>query len=228
MEGEGRLNGERQRERCETKQQLEYIVFREEVIWRQKAKVHWAKEGDCNSKFFHQIVKGRLSRNSINRLEIGDGSIVEDKAAIENQILEDKSPGSDGFSLAVYQDCWDVIKQDLLAVFREFYKSGVVNSSTNSTFICLIPKKNEPSKLSEFRLISLVTSLCKIISKVLSLRLKEVLEESISYSQGAFVRDRHILDAVLVANEAVKEYRKCKRSGLVFKIDFEKAYDHVD
>lgn len=40
MEGEGRLNKERRRERCETKQQLEYIVFKKEVIWRQKAKVH--------------------------------------------------------------------------------------------------------------------------------------------------------------------------------------------
>lgn len=85
---EGKLNGEIRRERYETKQQLEYIVFKEDVICRQKAKVHWAKEGDCNSKIFHQIVKGRLGKNTINRLEIDDGSIVEDEAAIENQILK--------------------------------------------------------------------------------------------------------------------------------------------
>lgn len=85
MEREGKLNGERRREICETKQQLEYIVFKEEVIWRQKAKVHWAKEGDCNSKIFHQIMKGRLGKNTINSLEIDDGSIVEDEAAIENK-----------------------------------------------------------------------------------------------------------------------------------------------
>ena len=94
--------------------------------------------------------------------------------AIQNY-CNDKSPSPDGFLLAVYQDCWDVIKQDLLAIFKEFYKPSVVNPSTNSTFICLIPKKNEPLKLSEFRPINLVTSLYKIISKILSLRLKEVL-----------------------------------------------------
>lgn len=55
IEGEGRLNWERRKERCETKQQLEYMVFKEEVMWRQKAKVQWVKEGDCNSKIFHQI-----------------------------------------------------------------------------------------------------------------------------------------------------------------------------
>lgn len=42
------------------------------------------------------------------------------------------------------------------------------------------------------------------------------------------MRDRQILDAVLVANEGLEEYRKCKRPGFIFKIDFEKAYDHVD
>lgn len=77
----------------------------------------------------------------------------------------DKSPGPDGYALALYQDCWDLLKQDLLDVFEDFYNSGVVNSVTNSTIICLIPKKNEPVKLSEFRPISLVTSLYKIIAK---------------------------------------------------------------
>ena len=39
---------------------------------------------------------------------------------------------------------------------------------------------------------------------------------------------RQILDIVLVANETVEEYRKLGRSGIIFKLDFEKAYDHVE
>ncbi|KAI5356417.1 hypothetical protein L3X38_009312 [Prunus dulcis] len=67
-----------------------------------------------------------------------------------------------------------------------------------------------------------------VISKVLASRLREVLGNTISQSQGAFVQKRQILDAVLVANEVVEEVRKQNRKGLVFKIDFEKAYDHVE
>lgn len=52
--------------------------------------------------------------------------------------------------------------------------------------------------------------------------------ETFSTAEGAFVRDTQILDAILVANETVEEYRKSRKSGLVFKIDFEKAYDCVD
>ena len=79
-----------------------------------------------------------------------------------------------------------------------------------------------------FRPISLVTNLYKILAKVLALRLREVLDEAISLCQGAFIKGRQILDLVLVANEVMEENRSKKKEGVVFKIDFEKAYDHVD
>ena len=64
--------------------------------------------------------------------------------------------------------------------------------------------------------------------KVLSRRLRKVIHEMISSSQGAFVEGRQILDAFLIANEVVDEKRRSGEEGIVFKIDFEKAYDHVD
>ena len=89
-------------------------------------------------------------------------------------------------------------------------------------------EKSNSAKRKDFRPIILVTSLYKIISKVLSSRLKGVLADTISETQWAFVAGRKILDVVLVANETVEEYRKFGRSGVVFKINFEKAYDHVE
>ena len=141
---------------------------------------------------------------------------------------KDKSPGPDGFSMSFFQSCWEVVKGDLMKVMQDFFQSGIVNGVTNETFICLIPKKANSVKVTDYRPISLVTSLYKVISKVLASRLREVLGNTISQSQGAFVQKRQILDAVLVANEVVEEVRKQKRKGLVFKIDFEKAYDHVE
>ena len=48
-------------------------------------------------------------------------------------------------------------------------------------------------------------------------------------SQGAFVEGRQILDEVLITNEVVDEKKKRSgEEGVVFKIDFEKAYNHVD
>ncbi|KAL5555254.1 hypothetical protein UlMin_037490 [Ulmus minor] len=98
----------------------------------------------------------------------------------------------------------------------------------NHTFLCLIPKKLDAQKVKDFRPISLVSGLYKILAKLLSNRLREVLEETISLAQGAFVHNRQILDVVLVATEAVEDYRKRGERGVIFKVDFEKAYDHVN
>ena len=139
-----------------------------------------------------------------------------------------KAPGPDGFPLAVFQTQWEVVKEDLLKVFQEFYNSGIINSVVNETYTCLIPKKTNSSKIRDFRPISLVTSLYKIIAKVFSMRLRAVLGDTISASQGAFVSRRQILDVILIANEVVEDYRSSSKSGFIFKIDFEKAYDHVE
>ena len=84
----------------------------------------------------------------------------------------DKAPGPDGFTIAVFQDCWEVIKEDLVKVFAEFHRSGIINQSTNASFIVLLPKKNISRRISDFRPISLITSLYKIIAKVLARRLR--------------------------------------------------------
>ena len=131
------------------------------------------------------------------------------------------------FKFAVFQDCWEVIKEDLVKVFAEFHRSGNINQSTNASFIVLLPKKSMSRRISDFRPISLITSLYKIIAKVLAGRIRGVLHETIHPTQGAFIQGRQILDAVLIANEIVDEKRRSGEEGVVFKIDFEKAYDHV-
>ena len=99
------------------------------------------------------------------------------------QLDRDKAPGPDGFTIAVFQDCWDVIKEDLVRVFVEFHRSGVINRSTNASFIVFLHKKSMTKKISNFRPISLITSFYKIIAKVLSGRLRGVLHETIHSTQ---------------------------------------------
>ena len=74
--------------------------------------------------------------------------------------------------------------------------------------------------ISDYRPISLVTSLYKIIAKALSRRLRKVLQDTIISTQGAFVEGRQILDVVVIANELVDEKRRSREEGVAFKIDF--------
>lgn len=102
----------------------------------------------------------------------------------------DRVLGLDRFSMTVLQDCWDIVKGDLMGVFGEFFESGVVNLCTNASFISLIPKKEKLVKIGDFKPISLITYHYKILGKVLSKRLRDVLSDSISTTQGSFVQGR--------------------------------------
>ncbi len=140
----------------------------------------------------------------------------------------DKASSPDGFSLAFFQQCWGVVRNDMLAFCYEFHEYCSFERSLNATFISLIPKKHGADEIKDFRPISLVDGMYKIIAKLLANRLSVVLGNIISPSQNAFVKDRQILDSVLIANECLDSRLKANVSGVLCKLDIEKAFDDVN
>ena len=118
----------------------------------------------------------------------------EEVARVVHGMAGDKAPGPNSFSMAFFQRCWDIVKNDVMAVLHDFHAHGHFEKSMNATFIALIPKRLGALECKDFRPISLVTGIYKIIAKVLANRLRMVLEKVVSTSQNAFFGGRQILD----------------------------------
>jgi hypothetical protein len=119
-----------------------------------------------------------------------------------------KSPGPDGITFGFIKDFWDMLKEDVMRFLVEFHMNGKLTKGINSTFIALIPKVDNPQQFNDFRPISLVGSLYKILAMILANRLRLVIGSVIPDSQSAFIKGRQILDGILVANEIVDEAKK--------------------
>jgi len=136
-----------------------------------------------------------------------------------------KSPEPDGFNFNFIKKSWEFLKDDIMAALTLFHETGSISKGCNASFIALVPIVRDPSKLEQYRPISLVGALYKIISKVLAIRMNKVLPALMDECQSAFVKGRGILDSVLMENEVVEDLRR--NEVMCLKVDFEKAYDSV-
>ncbi|KAA0047274.1 LINE-1 retrotransposable element ORF2 protein [Cucumis melo var. makuwa] len=126
----------------------------------------------------------------------------EIQAALKD-FANNKSPWPDGFTIKFFKVAWPFLKSNILDIFKDFHRNGIINKVVNETYIALIAKKEKCSLPSDYRSISLTTALCKLIAKVIAERLKIRLPGTISENQMTFVKGRQITDAILIANEAV-------------------------
>ncbi|XP_018479302.1 uncharacterized protein LOC108850231 [Raphanus sativus] len=117
-------------------------------------------------------------------------------------IHADKAPGPDGFSASFFQSNWEVVGPAVVKEIQIFFASGILAPSINKTHVRLIPKISGAQRVEDYRPIALCNIFYKIISKLLSIRLKTVLSSIISENQSAFVPGRAIADNVLITHES--------------------------
>nr|GEV43027.1 RNA-directed DNA polymerase, eukaryota, reverse transcriptase zinc-binding domain protein [Tanacetum cinerariifolium] len=178
---DGKGNEEIVLKRAEIVKNLHHIDKLYSLEMAQKAKVKWAIEGDENSSFFHDTLSKKRNVLSVRGIMV-DGVWIDDPA---------------------------LLKHEFLFHFRR--RHGEFPKGCNSNFIALIPKIPDANLVKDFRPISLIGSLYKIIAKVLANRLT----------------DRQILDGPFILDEVIRWCKRKKSQALVFKVDFEKAYDSV-
>ncbi|GKA14232.1 RNA-directed DNA polymerase, eukaryota, partial [Tanacetum coccineum] len=230
--------------RMEVIKSIQYLDKIHVMDLAQKAKVKWAIEKDENSRYFHGVLnKKKFEKPSANRIlidmnfpkTISIDQQTELEGAVSKEEVKkavwdcgsDKSPGPDGFSFGFYRKFWTCIENDVFAAVNYFFTFGDIPKGCNACFIALIPKVHDANLVKDFRPISLIGSIYKIIAKILANRLVGVLGDIVNEVQSAFISDRQILDGPFILNEVIQWCKSKKKQSLIFKVDFEKAYDSV-
>ena len=138
------------------------------------------------------------------------------------------APGSTGFSYAFYKTFWADLKFFILNAANYSYSIRLLPESQRLGVISLLPKGNKPKdNLSNWRPITLLNCVYKLISGVIAERINSVLPDIVHSDQNGFVRGRYIGEGIRTVFDTLNFAKNNKKLGLLTLIDFEKAFDSI-
>jgi hypothetical protein len=166
----------------------------------------------------------------MNQLLLAPFSKEEVKKALFS-IGDLKAPGPDGLHAIFFKRFWHLLEDDLVEEVLGAIQRAEVPVGWNDATIVMIPKVDNPDKVTQFRPISLCNVVYKVVSKCLVNRLRPVLDEVVSEEQSASIQGRMITDNALLAFEyfhAIQKNKVADKAACAYKLDLSKAYDRVD
>ena len=139
-----------------------------------------------------------------------------------------KVPGSDGFPVEFFKVFWNKLKDFVLQAYNWSYKMGNMTFTLRQCVILCIPKGNKSrTLLKNWRPISLLSVVYKVISSAIANKIKTVLDNLVSEAQTGVVAGRFIGENSRLIYDILHYTEKEYILGLLMLIDFGKAFDSV-
>ncbi|XP_019163545.1 PREDICTED: uncharacterized protein LOC109159892 [Ipomoea nil] len=228
--------------------ELSSTLAQEELLWFQKSRRAWIEDGDKNTNYYHKSTVIRRSRGRVRALKINgewtsDPIILKDHITEffsslfrrNNQMGQTTSESHHGYSLNTNEAANLIRLADVEEVRKAVFgmkrmgSPALMESRQSSTKI-FGTWSDAPESAADFRPITLLNVIFKIISKVVVNRLRPLMDKLVGPHQNSFLPGRSTLDNIVLTQEIMHGMRKKKgkKGSLVMKIDLHKAYDSID
>lgn len=144
------------------------------------------------------------------------------------RLAKHKASGPDGLPNEFLQTQWPALRDAVIPILHGFYDHSIDLQQLNRAHLIMIPKTDLANRVDQFRPISVLNLIPKLISKILADRLRAFLPDLISPSQTAFVRGRQISENFIATREIMQHIASGTKPAVFVKIDFAKAFDSVN
>jgi hypothetical protein len=144
-----------------------------------------------------------------------------------NKLNLKSAGGLDGISSKFIQKFWIYIRVPLHKYTNYCVDTGTLTQSFTSAGIKLIPKKGDSSQIKNWRPISLLNCIFKVIAKAVDNRLKTINEIILSRAQKGFTKKRQIQECIINVVETIAYSEANKIPGFILALDMAKAFDTV-
>lgn len=141
-----------------------------------------------------------------------------------------KAPRPDGYHPIFFKSQWNIIGSYLHRFICDCFQQPNLIHEVNQTLITLIPKCDDPIKVSQFRPIALCNVVYKVVTKIIAQRMRVIMPYVVSDNQSNFIPGRSTVDNILVMQELIHSFKQLKgRKGyMILKLDLENAYDGLE
>jgi hypothetical protein len=211
-------NGKRRKTRIFRLEQEEGVVEGEEILKDYITKYYkdlFGASREDGLTLNESMVEDIPQLTSLEREELMAEFVEKEVREAIFQMKHNKAPGPDGFPAEFYQVFWSLIKDDLMAMFRDFHAGNLPLFCLNFGVITLIPKEKEVKRIQQYRPICMLNVSFKIFTKVMANRLESIACRITKPSQSAFLPGRYILEGVVVLHETLHELKRKKQNGLI-------------
>ena len=140
-----------------------------------------------------------------------------------------KAPGLDGLSIEFYIVFFNKVGKILLDALQYGLQQGVLHDSARKGLLSLIPKKGKDTRrLKNMRSLTLLNVDFKILEKVFSVRLKQVLDKLISVDQKGFLQNRKIFCNIRQVLDIIEMADRQDMQGIILSLDYFKCFNQVE